>query len=131
MFGFINKLIKKEVEQQLRHKLHEHSKRYPLVSPHFGNVEIAFDNVIDILWEVRTKNKPIIEQLQVDLAAIHAHYRSELCNDCCHSEVCKLRPNVKYGFDCEDKGYELEVMAFEVEPEKVEGEKEETNADHI
>ena len=87
------------------------------------------NSMVRAFFELETK----VLTLQSDLAAIHAHYRSELCNDCCHSEVCKLRPNVRYGFECEDKAYELEVMTFEVEPVKVEVEpnKEETNANHI
>jgi len=78
-------------------------------------------------------NKEAIMRLIKEIEAIHAHYRSELCGDCCHSEICKLRPNVKYGFECEDKAYELEVVAFEVEPEKLEVEpsKEEADANHI
>ena len=132
MFGFIKDMLKKEVSQQLDRKVHEHHKYvlaetkpfYPeYFPPEYSSID---DAVIHLIKDSRNKSK-LITELQSQLAAIHAHYRSELCNDCCHSEVCKLRPNVKYGFECEDKAYELEVELFEVEPEKVETEKEEAN----
>jgi len=77
----------------------------------------SIDDAVDRLITENRENKRAITQFQAQLESIHAHYRSELCNDCCHLEVCKIRPNVKYGFGCEDKAYELEVVAFEVEPE--------------
>ena len=88
--------------------------------------EYDVDGAVERLITENRSNKKAITELQADLSAIHAHYRSELCNDCCHSEVCKLRPNVKYGFECEDKGYELEVELYEIEPEK-----EATDENHI
>ena len=128
MFGFIKKIIKQS---------HEHETFTPPVQGFYW-ADWNVDDVVGFLLRDRIALidgisclRIEVNQVKADLAAIHAHYRSELCNDCCHSEVCKLRPSVKYGFDCEDKGYDVEITVFEVEPEKVEGEKEETNANHI
>ena len=116
---------------------HFHAK-YQVENSLIGSYDIVIDQAVEKLWNDRKYNIKNAEfvvgkilELESDLTAIHAHYRSELCGDCCHSEICKLRPNVKYGFECEDKAVDVEVMTFEVEPEKVETEKEETNADHI
>jgi len=74
-----------------------------------------------------------VNKLQADLAAIHNHYRSELCGTCCHESVCSKKNSIKYGDECEEHSFPCwyEGELSEVEPEKVEPEKEETNADHI
>ena len=130
MFESTKKFICQEIKRQLENiSLHRHNSFYPTLPkpPHVWPEAKNIDETVRHLIQDSRDKTSQISQLQADLAAIHAHYRSELCNDCCHSEVCKLRPNVKYGFECEDKAYELEVELFEVEPEKVETEKEEAN----
>ena len=91
---------------------------------------IALVNAIKNLQIDNCQNKDAIIRLTKEIKSIHAHYRSELCGDCCHVDVCGIFPSVKYGFECEDKAYELEVVTFEVEPEtsETESSKEETDA---
>jgi len=80
----------------------------------------------DFLGEHELLKKQIQEMafenmaIKQDLAAIHAHYRSELCGDCCHVDVCSIFPKVKYGFECEERT----ICMIEIETENTTDETE-------
>ena len=110
---------------------HKHKHRdfvFP-IEDHRAICQWDIDETVGILVAMNHQNQRAIAKLQSDLAAFHAHYRSELCGDCCHVHVCGIFPSVKYGFECEDKAHELEVMTFEVEPETGETEPSKEGAD--
>lgn len=75
--------------------------------------------------QIKSEFKLAIGQIKSDLAAIHSHYRNELCSDCCHVQVCGIFPKVKYGFECDERTIcmieiESENTADETEPSKEE-----------
>ena len=85
----------------------------------------SIDDAVDRLITENRENKRAITQFQAQLESIHAHYRSELCGDCCHVHVCGIFPKVKYGFECEERTIcmieiESENTADETEPSKEE-----------
>ena len=67
--------------------------------------------------QIKSEFKLAIGQIKSDLAAIHSHYRNELCSDCCHVQVCGVSPSVKYGFECDEHTYPCEIELYEIEPE--------------
>jgi hypothetical protein len=34
---------------------------------------------------------------------IHAHYRTQLCKDCCHKDTCGRTKGIKYGDECDNR----------------------------
>jgi len=77
------------------------------------------DGAVDRLITESRNAHEAIKKLQSELNSIHAHYREELCGDCCHVHVCGIFPSVKYGFECDEHAYaeEIEIELYEVGPE--------------
>jgi hypothetical protein len=129
LFDFIEKYIDEEIKRQLRFAGHKHNDEYPLLTSTMGMVNISLDNAVNILWDIREKNKTVINDLQKelftvksDLAAIHADYREYLCGDCCHADVCIIKESVKFGFECQDKPLPCTFATEENELDKQEQE---------
>jgi len=106
---------------------HKHKK---FIGP-FGNIR-TIDEMVEV---TRDAHNPLVKKvfdlerditaLKSELATIHAHYRSQLCDDCCHADVCGVSPSVKYGYECEDKAHPVEFAINIVDLSEPEPKKEE------
>ena len=95
------------------------------LEPIYSLPEFSIDEAVSRLIADNRMNKEAIMRLIKEIEAIHTHYRSELCGDCCHVHVCGIFPKVKYGFECEERTIcmieiESENTADETEPSKEE-----------
>ena len=130
MFESTKKFICQEIKKQLESiSLHRHNSFYPILpksSYTWPEAKGIDETVRYLIQDGRDKTKHI-SQLQSDLTNIHAHYRTELCGCCCHESVCNKKDGIKYGDECEEHSFPCwyETELSEIEPEKMEAEKEE------
>ena len=84
-----------------------HRKHYrPDVNPNWYAWHGTWESVDDMVKWLTEEHTVITEALatcQLDLAAIHAAYRSQYCGDCCHDAICEKKANIKYGDKCDKR----------------------------
>jgi len=104
-------------------KKHNHKLFYFKSNQPLGLIPRDIDEAVDVLInhndrtrdEIKALMKTTAElcttvnKLNAELAAIHNHYRQELCGTCCHFNVCGIAQTIKYGDECENHAVPCEI----------------------